>query len=99
MKKPKGKAQPNSMYSTLLRKQIVPAETLDDAFVIDFVGVYGQFEKILSDSGIVSMKRLGNKRLQKCINQYLNLRNDHLKGIFHLRMEFRLERSIAHCSP
>jgi hypothetical protein len=73
---PKGRVQPNSMFSTLLRHHIVPVDTLDERFLADFISVAGQFEKILVDSGFVKMDRLTNEPLQDCISSYLNLGDD-----------------------
>jgi len=77
-RKPKGRLQPNSMYSNLLRNHIVPEETMDQKFFEAFIGAVGQFEKILTDSGFVKMDRLEDDRLRKTIACYLNLGNDGL---------------------
>ena len=94
-RKPKGRVQPNSIFSTLLRKHIVPEEILDPGFLSGFISVAGQFEKILIDSGFVKMCRLTDDTLQNSIDQYLNLGNDVLER------DIRFENGIAigekHC--
>lgn len=57
-KKPKGKKISSSLFSNLLRKSIVPVETLDQQKVQDFVDSAGQFQRILEDSSFVKMTRL-----------------------------------------
>ena len=95
-RKPRGRVQPNSMYSTLLRKHIVPVETMDEVFVKEFIGIAGQFERILSDCGFVMMKRLGNAELQKCVDQYLNLGNDPVKR--DISFENGIQVGEKHCA-
>ncbi len=75
-KMPKGRVQPNSLFSTLLRKHIVPVEALDQRFLIDLTQAAGQFAKILSDSGFVKMVRLPDAALSESIDQYLRLGKD-----------------------
>lgn len=77
-KKPPDRIQPNSLFSTLLRKHIVPVETLDEKCCFDFVGSVGQFERVLCDTGFVSMQRLGDDALAALVHSYLNLGNDNI---------------------
>jgi conjugation system TraG family ATPase len=74
--RPKGRALVNSVFSSLLRKHIVPVETLDPAFAKTFEGVCSQFIKILSDSGFVSCSRLTGDSLVTLVNRYLLLSDD-----------------------
>ncbi len=46
------------MFSNLLRKSIVPEQTLNATMVQDFMDSCGQFRQILEDSGFVKMTRL-----------------------------------------
>lgn len=62
-KKPKGRKLSSSLLSTLLRKSIVPEETLRPQALQDFLDHAGQFSRILEDSGLVKMKRLRNHEL------------------------------------
>lgn len=73
---PKGRVQPNSLFSTLLKKHIIPEETLDEKFFEGLISVAGQFEKILTDTGFVKMNRLTDSQLSQTIQQYLNLGKD-----------------------
>lgn len=63
----------NSFFSTLLRKHIVPVETLDPAFAKGFEGTCLQFIRVLSDTGLVKCERLENEALVQYVNQYLLL--------------------------
>lgn len=75
-KKPKNRVVPDSLMSTLLRKHIVPVETIDPVYLNELINVAGQFSKILSDSGFVKLERLNNETLTKSVSQYLNLGDD-----------------------
>src|ERR1700737_1945176 len=57
-KKPNGRKLSSSFFSNLLRKSIVPEETLNPQMVQDFLDSAGQFKRILNDSGFVHLKRL-----------------------------------------
>ncbi|MDB5277934.1 MAG: conjugative transposon TraG-like protein [Ferruginibacter sp.] len=72
-KKPLGRKAVSSVFSSLVKSRIVPEETLDAKHLHDFMSHAGQFEKILSDSGFISMQRLNNNELIDLITQYLNL--------------------------
>lgn len=72
-KKPAGRKTSSSVFSSLLRKTIVPEETLKPKHFHDFMNHVGQFEKILTDSGFVSLKRLRGSNLFDLIVSYLNL--------------------------
>ncbi|MCK9404570.1 MAG: TraG family conjugative transposon ATPase [Chitinophagaceae bacterium] len=54
----KGKKQKTSLSSTLIRNTVVPAQTIDRKIGEQFLDKVGQFVKILSDSGFISLKRL-----------------------------------------
>jgi conjugation system TraG family ATPase len=75
-KKPVNRKVSSSMFSSLLRRAIVPEETLQPKHYHEFLSQVGQFEKILSDSGFVSMQRLNDAELVDIIIQYLNLQTD-----------------------
>ncbi len=72
-KKPGNRKVSSSVFSSLLRRTIVPEETLKPKHYHDFMNHVGQFEKILSDSGFISMQRLPDAGLVNLIVQYLNL--------------------------
>jgi conjugation system TraG family ATPase len=75
-KKPANRKLSSSVFSSLLRRTIVPEETLQPKHYHDFMSHIGQFEKILSDSGFISMKQLKDAELVNLIVQYLNLQTD-----------------------
>lgn len=62
-KKPAGRKVGSSLFSNLLRRSIVPMETIKPQFLQDFLDSAGQFERILQDSGFMKMKRLTNDEL------------------------------------
>src|SRR6187401_807841 len=78
-KKPSGRKVSSSFFSNLLRKTIVPQETLDPQLTQDFLDSAGQFKRILEDSGFVKLKRLKDEELASnarnvgVIEKYLRL--------------------------
>jgi len=78
-KKPLNRKAGSSLFSNLLRKSIVPEETLKPQMLQDFLDSAGQFQRIMEDSGFISLKRLGDSSLSGddrssgLIEQYLNL--------------------------
>lgn len=63
-KKPVGRKLSSSILSNLLRKSIVPEETLKPQLLQDFLGSVGQFQRILEDSGFIQLTRLKDTDLQ-----------------------------------
>jgi len=59
--KPANRKTASSAYSNLLRRNIVPAETNNEKQLIKLMDVMGQFQRILSDSGYLQLKRLRNE--------------------------------------
>lgn len=78
-KKPVNRNSGSSLFSTLLRRSIVPEETLKPQLLQDFLDSAGQFERIVKDSGFVELRRLTNEELSGSdnycglIERYLNL--------------------------
>ena len=72
-KKPSNRKVSSSVFSSLLRRTIVPEETLHPKYFHDFLNHVGQFEKILTDSGFVTLKKLDDTTLLNVVIQYLNL--------------------------
>ena len=95
-KKPANRKLGSSIFSSLLRRTIVPEETLQPKHFHDFMNHVGQFQKILFDSGFVSMKMLTNELLANFILSYLNLGND---SVILRDIEFKPEWKIGeqHC--
>jgi conjugation system TraG family ATPase len=88
-KKPKGRKTSSSLFSTLIRKNFVPEESMDAQLVQDFLDSAGQFQRILSDSNFVQLKRLNNDALINSIQQYCFLGSDIIQDI-HLKDELRI---------
>ncbi|MCA6438679.1 MAG: TraG family conjugative transposon ATPase [Chitinophagaceae bacterium] len=95
-KKPSNRKLGSSIFSSLLRRTIVPEETLQPKHFHDFMNHVGQFQKILSDSGFVAMKMLPNELLADFSLHYLNLGND---SVILRDIEFKPEWKIGenHC--
>jgi len=77
-KRPKGSKLGNSSLSNLLRKSMVPVETMMDTALEDFVNVTGQLKQILADAGI-GLRQLntdeitGTARKAGILEEYLSL--------------------------
>jgi conjugation system TraG family ATPase len=95
-KKPVNRKTSSSIFSSLLRKTIVPEETLQPKHFHDLMNHVGQFQKILTDSGFISMKQIENNSLADSILHYLNLGND---SVLLRDIEFKPEWKIGenHC--
>ncbi len=62
-KKPDNRKAVTSLLSSLLRKSVVPEQSMNVQVLQEFFDSCGQFERILSDSGFVRLKRLKEKAL------------------------------------
>lgn len=95
-KKPVNRKTSSSIFSSLLRRTIVPEETLQPKHFHDFMNHVGQFQKILTDSGFISMKQIENNLLADSILHYLNLGND---SVLLRDIEFKPEWKVGenHC--
>lgn len=63
-KKPANRKASSSLFSTLLRKSIVPEQTIKPQLAQDFIDSCGQFKRIMEDSGFIKLNRLGDKDLK-----------------------------------
>lgn len=63
-KKPQGRKNSSSLFSNLLRRSVVPEETLKTQLLQDFIDCAGQFKRIMEDSGFVKLTRLRNNLLK-----------------------------------
>jgi conjugation system TraG family ATPase len=78
-KKATNRKPSSSLFSNLLRRTLVPEETLKPALLQEFLDSTGQFERILQDSGFIKLKRLCDEELsghnESCglIERYMNL--------------------------
>ncbi len=103
-KKPAGRKLGSSLFSTLLRRSIVPEQTLKPSLLQDFLDSAGQFERILHDSGYLSLRRLtdaelsGNKTYCGLVERYLNLQpNERSFVINDISFEDGIKVGINHC--
>ena len=62
-KKPSGGKSSSSLFSTLLKRSIVPKGANSKAVIQDFLDCAGQFAAILSGSGFITLERLNNEDL------------------------------------
>jgi conjugation system TraG family ATPase len=60
---PEGRKLSSSAYSNILRKSIAPVEVKDERRYRNFLAACGQFERVLKDSGLISLQRLGDDEL------------------------------------
>ncbi len=103
-KKPAGRKAGSSLFSNLLRRSIVPEQTLKPQLLQEFLDNTGQFERILRDSGLLKLKRLTNEELsgqqQYCglVERYLNLQPNEKSFILHdINFEDGLKVGPYHC--
>jgi conjugation system TraG family ATPase len=61
--KPKGRNTASSAWSNLLRKNVVPPETIDHKLLQQLKDATGQFSRVLSDSGFVELRQLSAEEL------------------------------------
>ncbi|MBL0744860.1 TraG family conjugative transposon ATPase [Chryseolinea lacunae] len=61
--KPVDRRPSSSLFSGLIRPHLVPADAVNPARIQEFLDSAGQFERILSDSGFVKLKRIDNDAL------------------------------------
>ncbi len=102
--KPKDRKLSSSAYSNILRKSMVPQQTVNPVLFKDFLDSVGQFERVLVDSGYVKLVRLSDDELagtaehSGVIERYLMLRGDAEQPLLqdiHIRDEVRVGRN--HC--
>ncbi|SFH37904.1 TraG family conjugative transposon ATPase [Pedobacter insulae] len=78
-KKPAGRKMVTSLFSSLLRRTIVPEQTLNAQLLQDFLDTCGQFRRIMEDSGFVKLTRMHEDELRSerrklgLIEQYFTL--------------------------
>lgn len=80
-KKPEGRKAGTSLFSSLLRRSIVPEQTVDSALLQQFLGTCGQFRHVLEDSGLMKLRQLKDHELSSqsrkkgIIEKYCSLSN------------------------
>ncbi|MGE6220370.1 TraG family conjugative transposon ATPase [Nubsella zeaxanthinifaciens] len=60
---PSGRRASSSSYSGILRKSVVPVGIKDEKLLKTFLSACGQFERILLDTGLLGLVRLGDDEL------------------------------------
>lgn len=85
-----------SMFSSLLRRNIVPVETIDPAYLKMFEGVCSQFVKLLDETGLITCSRLRGDALVSLVNEYLLQDTDGLRRDMDLSDGVRIGEK--HCS-
>jgi conjugation system TraG family ATPase len=102
--KPTDRKLASSAYSNILRKSIVPQQTINPILFKDFLDSAGQFERILKDSGFVTLNRLnddelaGTKEQAGIIERYCFLGASGQQPVLqdiHLKDEIRVGKN--HC--
>jgi conjugation system TraG family ATPase len=98
-RKPVSRKPSSSVFSNLIRRTIVPEETLNPQRMQEFLDCTGQFERILKDSGFVSLHRVkddelvGTQRKPGLLEKYCFLLSDSDKPIIkdiHLKDDLRI---------
>jgi conjugation system TraG family ATPase len=94
-----GRKPSSSALSGLFRKGLVPEQTINSALLSDFLDRAGQFERILTDSGLVSLQRMdddalsGKANAAGVIERYCSLLGESEMPVIrdiHLRDEIRI---------
>jgi conjugation system TraG family ATPase len=103
-KKPAGRKLGSSLFSNLLRRNIVPQQTLSPQLLQDFLDSAGQFKRILEDTGFVQLTRLKNEELVSqsrkmgIVEQYCSLsENEHSFLIKDINFGDSLKIGDQHC--
>jgi conjugation system TraG family ATPase len=93
-KKPDGRNQVNSIFSSLIRNTIIPQETLGKDIFQNFQDSAGQFKRIIEDSGFIQLRRLQNEELESqqkkagLLEKYCSL-SDHAENPFIKDISFK----------
>ena len=93
-KMPENRKQGSSVFSSLLKRSIVPDETINPQLLQEFLDSTGQFQRILADSGFIRIRRLqtdeitGSEKSIGYLEQYcflLQQGNDRLIQDIHFK--------------
>jgi len=102
--KPKDRKLGSSAYSNVLRKSIVPQQTVNPVLFKNFLDNTGQFERVLVDSGFIKLTRLSDNELagtqeqSGVIERYLMLQNKQALPLIqdiHIKDELKIGKQ--HC--
>ena len=102
---PSDRKSVNSLLSTLIRSNLVPKEILEPDYATEFLQECAQFSQILTDSGLVSVDRLGSDALasqqQKVglIEKYCTLDSgNEERSLADLNFSGTMQVGDAHCN-
>lgn len=103
-KKPAGRKNSTSVFSSLIKNTLVPQETLSMPLLQDFIDCTGQFKRVMEDSGFVKLTRLNNNALTSesrrkgLVEQYCFLSEQENTFVFNdLSFENGLTVGDKHC--
>lgn len=102
-KKPKDRKLSSSGYSNILRKSIVPKQTVNPMLFKEFLDSAGQFERILKDSGFITLRRMTDEELAGTgnrpgiIEKYCFLQKENERTIRDVHVKDKLRIGEAHC--
>lgn len=92
-----------SLLSSLLRKSIIPEQSMNVQALQEFFDSCGQFERILSDSGFVQLKRLkednlfSNQKKNGLIEKYFFLETENDIAVKDIRLREDFQVGDASC--
>ena len=103
-KKAEDRKAASSGYSGLMRKSITPRQTTDERLFSAFMEKVGQFERILSDGGLIKLKRLGDDELAGTagkpgvLEQYCWLSGENVQPLIRdVHLKDRIQIGDSHC--
>jgi len=102
-KKPAGRKPATSLFSTLIKKSVVPSQSVNPLFIQEFFDCAGQFEQILKDSGFVSLSRLKDRDLASqpsaagLIEKYCFLQDEQRPAIKDIELNGSIKIGNQHC--
>jgi conjugation system TraG family ATPase len=62
-RKPQGRRQSSSLFSSLLRPSLFPGDALDNSVLADFKDAASQFARVLEDTGLIRIRQLEDGQL------------------------------------
>lgn len=97
-RKPASRKPSSSVFSNLIRRSVVPQETISLQWIQEFLDGAGQFQRILKDSGFVKLRKLtddeltGTKSKPGLLERYcfLNYQNQPMIRDIHFKDEIRI---------
>lgn len=103
-RKPTQRLLSSSLLSNLIRKTIVPEETIKPALLQEFLGAVGQFERIIQDSGFIQLRRMGSDELSGgrsycgLVERYMTLQpNERSYLLYDIHFKEGLRVGPNHC--